>query len=241
MNSFNNKVSNEEKKEILTQYSDIINQIIELERKLSHSVKQGNTKKSLDYTHKLLSYEIKEKRNTIKDWKQYGNIFNTSLRRAAIDGGLDPVEVLLISEQFMEEIQSIQDREIIKKKIYLIVETYSTAVFENEVRNCNKTIKEICKYIKVHFNESISTKILADIFHLNSSHLSRQFKKEMNITITAYIQMTRIEEAKHLLKMGKYSITSIAEKVGFNDVQYFTSTFKKVEQKTPSEFALRKQ
>ncbi|MCM1990727.1 AraC family transcriptional regulator [Oceanirhabdus seepicola] len=235
------KNKNTEKKIALAEYSEIINQVFDIKGNITHYVKSGNTEKALIYFEKLLSYKINDNRNTLKHWKEYANIFNISLRGAAINGGVSPIEVLLIGDEFKNNIQNAQDIEFIKRKTHSLVEEYASAVFKNEARGCSKTIQDICKYIKVNFGKNLSTSTLSEIFHINSSHLSRQFKKEMKGTVTEYIQKIRIDEAKHLIESGKYSMTDTAGMVGFNDVQYFTSTFKKIENMTPTEYMSKTQ
>ena len=70
-------------------------------------------------------------------------------------------------------------------------------------------------------------------------YLSRQFKKDMKISVTQYIQFTRIEEAKRLIKLNKYSVKEIAAIVGFNNVQYFIRVFKSLELITPKKYLYR--
>ena len=53
------------------------------------------------------------------------------------------------------------------------------------------------------------------------------FKSEMNMTLTEYITQYRMQKAKHLLSSSDEKLQTIAEKVGYNDVSYFSNVFKK--------------
>ena len=71
---------------------------------------------------------------------------------------------------------------------------------------------------------------------MNPFRFSRCFKKEIGITLQEYLVRLRIREALRLLDNPNASITDIAFTVGFNDTSYFSRTFKKYMNYSPSEF-----
>lgn len=218
-------------------YSEVINMVFEIEKELSHAVQEGRTFEAITHMEELMSFKLNKGLDTLEHFKRYAMIFSSNLRKTIIEGGVTPVVAIGISDTFVKDISVITSILKLKKRIYLLVEDYCKAVESSQFPGCSKIIKNICQYVKVHYGETISTKTLADLFHINPSHLSRQFKKEMKITLTEYIQNVRIEEAKYLIKLGKYTMTEIAGLVGFNDSQYFSNIFKKIEGITPREFS----
>jgi AraC-like DNA-binding protein len=68
------------------------------------------------------------------------------------------------------------------------------------------------------------------------SHLSRKFKRDTGMTITAYQQNVRIHQAKHLLKNESIPIEEVSWMVGYEDSSYFTRIFKRDTGHTPSQF-----
>jgi AraC-like DNA-binding protein len=68
--------------------------------------------------------------------------------------------------------------------------------------------------------------MLAEQYHIDPSNLAHQFKREVGVSITSYINFRRLELAKSLLGSGLY-IQEIAEQCGFLDVNYFTRLFKR--------------
>ena len=53
------------------------------------------------------------------------------------------------------------------------------------------------------------------------------FKSSSGMTIRAYANLLKLEDAKKLLSETDLSITEIALDTGFNDVSYFIKLFKK--------------
>ncbi|QGQ48591.1 helix-turn-helix transcriptional regulator [Metabacillus sediminilitoris] len=113
---------------------------------------------------------------------------------------------------------------------------YCDAVIKNSTRHLSPVVKKAVDYIHLHLDHSLSLNEIAAILHVNSSHLSRKFKQDMNMTIIDYINQRRVEEAKLYLQRGNISITEIAFMVGFNDLNYFTRVFKKFTSFTPSQY-----
>ncbi|CAM3337102.1 MULTISPECIES: response regulator [Paenibacillus] len=93
----------------------------------------------------------------------------------------------------------------------------------------------IC-YIENHIQDNVTVKQLAELFQINSSYLSVLFKKETGRTITDFVQETRINKAKELLRDPFVKVYEVAEKVGFQTTAYFTFLFKKMTGVTPQEF-----
>ena len=60
------------------------------------------------------------------------------------------------------------------------------------------------------------------------------------MTLIDYINQLRIEEAKYLLDFGNASVTEAALSVGYNDPNYFSKVFTKLEHVTPHEYRKRK-
>ena len=62
---------------------------------------------------------------------------------------------------------------------------------------------------------------------LSQSHFRSLFKKLLGMTVTRYINKTRLSSAVYLLRVSDKSITDIAFDSGFSDVSYFNRLFRK--------------
>ena len=58
----------------------------------------------------------------------------------------------------------------------------------------------------------------------------------LGYTVVGYITQYRIHQAMELLKDCRYKVYEVAEMVGYRDVTYFGSTFKKVTGMSPSDY-----
>ena len=106
-------------------------------------------------------------------------------------------------------------------------------ITKDEVESKNK----IVQYIKEHYKEKIILEDIAKEFNYSVGHLCRKFKLEIGDSIVNYIIKYRISMAmKFLFERPDLSIEEIALEVGFNDVQFFDKTFKKLVGMTPSQY-----
>ncbi len=94
----------------------------------------------------------------------------------------------------------------------------------------------IMAYLKEHHREKINSKALEQVFHHNFDYMNRKFKENTGTTIFQFLERYRIEESKKLLESKRFSVTEIAEILGFCNAYYFTKVFKKHENLTPKEY-----
>jgi AraC-like DNA-binding protein len=97
-------------------------------------------------------------------------------------------------------------------------------------------ISQVLNYIDEHLNEDLSRQLLADYIHMNSSSLSKIFKKYNGIGLTQYIIRKRIHYSVHLLKNTDLSVLEIANRCGFNTTANYYKAFKLVTGDIPSSY-----
>ena len=102
--------------------------------------------------------------------------------------------------------------------------------------NIDSIIYEVKQYIDQNYSSSLSLDSLAAQVHLSPSYFSKLFKREMGENLSTYIQNTRIERAKILLRTTDKKAYEIAEEVGIYDPVYFSKIFKKATGLKPREY-----
>jgi AraC-like DNA-binding protein len=71
---------------------------------------------------------------------------------------------------------------------------------------------------------------------ISRSSLFNKLKSITGQSTSEFIRTIRLKKAVNLMKSGKYSITEVIFMVGFSDPKYFRTCFKKLFDKTPSEY-----
>ena len=104
------------------------------------------------------------------------------------------------------------------------------------VKQTNQKVVHMKEYIEQHISEDISLNDISAWVGLSPAYVSRTFKENTGQNFVEYLSICRVEQAKELLKNTQLSIKEIGFKSGFNSMQTFIRTFKKLEHCTPSQY-----
>ncbi|MBE7043399.1 MAG: helix-turn-helix domain-containing protein [Ruminococcaceae bacterium] len=128
--------------------------------------------------------------------------------------------------------------------IQIITQIFREIDHKTDVTSTNEqksVVNKAIDYMKQNYNTPINLdNLVADIF-LSKDYFRQLFKTTTGMSVTDFIQRTRIEEACKLLATTNRSVFDIAGNCGFMDVKFFYKTFKKITGKTPSEFRKEKE
>lgn len=92
------------------------------------------------------------------------------------------------------------------------------------------------RYFHENYSKPICIEELAAQYHMSVSWFIRNFKEYTESTPVQYILSLRISNARTLLETTNYTITEIADIVGYDNPLYFSRLFKKQNGVSPSEF-----
>lgn len=109
--------------------------------------------------------------------------------------------------------------------------------FEKKARKLER-LRAVFQYITQHYTEDISLKLLAGEAKISVYYLCHLFKEVTGITISKYLNIRRVNRAAFLLKTTNLSVTEVALASGFDDINYFSRSFKRYKKMSPT--ALRK-
>lgn len=121
----------------------------------------------------------------------------------------------------------------------LIIALHRGLIIKANDRLFTSEIEMIVEYIDKNVFlpiSDISLNAISDKFFLAPYQLSRLFKKQVGIGFKDYVIQLKISYAKVLIASQNNSITDIAFNCGFNDSNYFSTVFKRVEGVSPSEY-----
>jgi len=91
------------------------------------------------------------------------------------------------------------------------------------------------RYIHDNYADNITLNHLANELYISRYYLGQIFKKATGDSFNQYLTKVRIAKAKELLLEGKFMVYEITEKVGFRNVPYFSTLFKKYTGMNPTD------
>lgn len=151
-------------------------------------------------------------------------------------------ELLSLMKMLLREIDAREDgcemvcQDLTEVLLVKIVRMASVSLRLTAPPSESKECAAAKRYIDENYSESITLDKLAEIAHVNKYYLSHSFKNEYNFSPIDYLMKRRITEAKALLTSTDFSLTQIAEQIGFGSLPYFSKCFRKVEGTSPNEY-----
>ena len=141
----------------------------------------------------------------------------------------------LPSENFLAKIGSSSDIFQLENIIEQLL-TFAKKELTASEKKYSLYVQNAISYIRKHLAENLTLEDIAHYAHVNSSYLSRTFKKECGCSVTEYITSIRMETAEELLINSNLLSYEIAEQVGIHDSSYFSLLFKKYSGLTPTKY-----
>lgn len=111
------------------------------------------------------------------------------------------------------------------------------AVPTNQLHHHVQIVERACEYMSENYGEKISLEQLAAQQCISVSQLKRIFKEQTGFSVITYLTNLRISEAKSLIRESHLNFSQIAVAVGYDNIYYFSSTFKKHTGMTPTEYS----
>lgn len=99
-------------------------------------------------------------------------------------------------------------------------------------------VKSAIGYITDHLSEPMSIDEIAEYAKVSKYYFCREFHRETGFTVIRYINNLRCREAERLLRGSEHTVGEISRMCGFENLSYFTRTFRSVVGCTPSEIRM---
>lgn len=100
----------------------------------------------------------------------------------------------------------------------------------------DERIRSVEAFLQANFHTDVSTQDLAERAGLGERTFVRHFKAATGQLPAGYVQALRIQAAKAMLERDAKPVQAISTDVGYDDVAFFRSLFKRIVKMTPSEY-----
>jgi two-component system response regulator YesN len=158
---------------------------------------------------------------------------------AAILGGGDEKRLSERVPRYFDEIEHFKGLQGLGDWMGRVVAETAGSVVRVREKRSKSLIQAARAYIDTNYASALSYKDVARHICISPSYFLSLFKQETGLTFVDYLTALRVERAKALLSGTDKSVTEIAYEVGFNNANYFSSTFKRVAGETAKEYRAR--
>ena len=141
--------------------------------------------------------------------------------------GNDPVGEISRFSRDVEVYEYVRNLMLKADKVMRKIEdTNISAVVQSVLNNINNNYSDF----------SLTLNSIADDARVSASYLSNRFKEEVGINFIKYLNGLRIKKAKELLHDITLKVFMVSDRVGYEDVRYFSRIFRKYTGYTPTEY-----
>lgn len=131
-------------------------------------------------------------------------------------------------DHYADIIKRICRRESFAEEMIPIACRMNEALNQARDNTTRKVIVEAKKYIQENYADpELSVDVLCRHLHMSSAYFSTVFKKETGQTYVNYLTEVRLQKAEELLEQTDDKTYEIAQKVGYQEQNYFSYVFKK--------------
>lgn len=156
---------------------------------------------------------------------------------------LEPIFVSLTLGDITKELDSKQYGSLELVKCYLL---QLLLVIERELKLDRKpmtteewresVVRDVIQYIESRQGNSVDLSEIVTHTNISVNHLNNVFKSVTGMTIMAYCNEVRIEQAKKMLTNSRLKIKDLAELLGYYDQYHFCNAFKKATGMSPTQY-----
>ncbi len=157
--------------------------------------------------------------------------------RNAADLGADDERCYALSDYYINEVEQRADMNNWQELMSEMIRHYIELVRAGREKKYTLPISRAIRYIHQHIYEPCRLGDVAKAAKVHPSYLSALFKTETGVAMTQYVRDKKIEEAKNLLRDSGYTVSEIAEMLGYNSLSYFIKVFHRVCGCSPREYA----
>lgn len=176
-------------------------------------------------------------KDRLSNEKYHAIIMTALVSRFCIEAGMDIALSYTLSDIYISRLdQAINEDEIwaLGDEIMLAYCTRMRDLTKKQV--VSRYVVLAIDYIRAHVQEPLTVEQIANELSVNSSYLSKLFKKEMGKSISEYIRDSKIEIAENMLRHLDDTSLQIANYLGFSSQSHFIQVFRKQTGMTPEEY-----
>ena len=141
--------------------------------------------------------------------------------------------------QALNEIRMQPQDDRTAKCIALSLLSHCADLLGSQIQTASRSealFEAIRNHIDSHYADTLSRESVAQAFYISPNYLSHLFHKNGTLGFNEYLNFTRLEKAKALLKGYDLKVKEVAHVCGFTDSNYFCRLFRKSTERSPSEY-----
>ncbi|MFD1392318.1 helix-turn-helix domain-containing protein [Lacticaseibacillus jixianensis] len=175
------------------------------------------------------------KTDTLREKKDSIIMFMGLYAREAITLGVAEQDADQLCLQYIAEIEAADDVSF-EAVVHQVQWGFRDRVLNSRANRYSLHVNQALAFIDQHLFTRLTVKMVAEYAGISERHLGQLFRREVGTTLTVYITDAKITAAKRLLRSDRYTVSEISDMLGYANVSYFCSMFKKTTKISPKQY-----
>ncbi len=208
-----------------------------LEQQLMEQIRQGQTAQARDTANRLYTHPDASLASTsVRSYRNSLICRCTLYTRAAIDAGVESEAAFTLSDVMINEIEKKNSIQELYRLDLAMIEGFCDLPRRREEDVHSVLVRRTIRHIRDNIYEKLEVAEIARQLFVHPNYLSGRFRKEMEVTISAYVLNLKIEESLKLMAHSDNSISDIAAFLGFSSQSHFGHVFRRIMGVTPLKY-----
>ena len=197
------------------------------EAELVSAIKFG-PRKAIEAAVSLVMGRMGDARVHVHQYQIYMLSIINCITRLMQQYDMDLRQIFGSEDSYMQLISNGQKKEEFTAWLILVACRMNEAMSRQRDKTARNAISKAKQYIQEYYqNPDLSVEMLCRELHMSPAYFSTMFKKETGQTYVAYLTEIRLNKAVELLNGTNDRTYVIAQKVGYQEQNYFSYVFKK--------------
>ncbi len=206
------------------------------EAELVSAIKFG-PRKAIEAAVSLVMGRMDDARVHVHQYQIYMLSIINCITRLMQQYDMDLRQIFGSEDSYMQLISNGQKKEEFTAWLILVACRMNEAMSRQRDKTARNAISKAKQYIQEYYqNPDLSVEMLCRELHMSPAYFSTMFKKETGQTYVAYLTEIRLNKAVELLNGTNDRTYVIAQKVGYQEQNYFSYVFKKRFGVSPTRF-----
>ena len=213
-----------------------LDNILKHENDMLHYASSGDYKSALKENMFLIDALTPDFYYDISYYRSILAWTNALFRKEGHDAGMPTFALAALHCEMQDSINECRSYyDYLKLRVALLA-TYYDFYQDHSVKQYSPLIREAINYIQSNLRNELDLPAMGDHLGFSTTYILHKFKKEVGISPMQFVNLHRMRAAKRMLLTTQLSVQEIAQRVGIEDLSYFSKQFKKAYGETPREY-----